>query len=403
MIENYCKKWGIKYSKWYKSDWKYGENEEQIEYINKIRKKIVNPLLSFKEKCYKNMTGKELSKAIYEFLIENKIDEILKQKAKILEKENQDLANEYEASFNTVIKILDEIVKIFGDEVLTFDKYADFLKISFSENGLGKLPAGFDQVTVGDVDRSRSHTVKIIFIIGLNDGSFPGVNTDEGFLNDSDREKLKQMEVELAKTTLEAIYDDNFNIYKAFTVSEEKLYMSYVSSNSQGEAQKPSTLLLRIKKMYPNLKEKSDIIKRETIVTRKEAIFDELLLNIRNFKDGKKIDKIWFEIYKIFEEDEKWKLKLQEAIKGLNFSNIPQDISKENIEKLYGEKLKTSVSKLESYQRCPFSFYLTYGLKLKDKEMFKLEMFDTGSFMHDVIDSFFEEIDVRRIKYTRNR
>ena len=269
--------------------------------------------------------------------------------------------------------------------------------------GFGKLPASFDQVTVGDVDRSRSHTVKVIFIIGLNDGSFPSVKNDEGFLNDSDREKLKEMEVELAKTTLDALYNDNFNIYKAFTVSEEKLYMSYVSSDSNGEGQKPSTLLLKIKKMYPKLKEKSDIIKKETVISKKAAIFDELLLNIRSFKDGVKIDKLWFEIYKIFEEDENWREKLENAMTGLEFSNLPEDIKRENIEKLYGEVLKTSVSRLESYQKCPFSFYLTYGLKLKEKENFKLESLDTGSFMHDVIDSFFEEVDIRRIKYKRPR
>ena len=93
----------------------------------------------------------------------------MKQKQKEVEKENADIVSEYEASFNIVIKILDEIVKVFGDERLTFDKYASLLKISFTENGLGKIPAGLDQVTVGDVDRSRSHKVKVIFIIGVND------------------------------------------------------------------------------------------------------------------------------------------------------------------------------------------------------------------------------------------
>jgi len=113
------------------------------------------------------MTGLELSKAIYEFLIENKIDKKLQEKARKIEEQNADLASEYEASFNTTIKILDEIAKIFGEENLTFDKYASFLKIAFSENALGKLPASFDQVTVGDVDRTRNHTVKIIFIIRI--------------------------------------------------------------------------------------------------------------------------------------------------------------------------------------------------------------------------------------------
>ena len=130
-----------------------------------------------------------------------------------------------------------------------------------------------------------------------------------------------------------------------------------------------------------------------------EAIFDELLLNIRDFKDGNKIDEIWFEVYKIFEEDEKWRERLKNAVKGLDFSNTPENINKENIQKLYGNTLKTSVSKLESYQKCPFSFYLQYGLKLKDKQGFKLERLDIGTFMHDVIDSFFEEIELRRIRF----
>ena len=396
-IENYAQKWGIKYSKWYKTDWTYGEDEESLKELNKIRKKAITPLLNFKEKWYKNMTGEALSKSIYEFLIENKIDQKLKEKAKQIEKQNADIASEYEASFNTVIKILDEIVKIFGKDELTFDKYASFLKISFTENALGKLPAGFDQVTVGDVDRSRSHKVKAIFIIGLNDGSFPSVNNNEGYLSDSDREKLKTMDIELAKTTLENLYNDNFNIYKAFTTSEEKLYLSYISADSEGTALKPSTLLLKIKKIFPNLKEQSDVVKKQSEITTKTAVFDDLLLNIRNYKDGKEIDEIWFEVYKIFAEDPKWNSKLEQAIKGLNFSNTPKELNKENIQKLYGTTLKTSISKLESYQKCPFSFYLKYGLKLKEKEIFKLETLDTGNFMHDVIDTFFEEIEIKKI------
>lgn len=359
--------------------------------------------MSFKEKCYKNMTGRDLSKAIYEFLKENEIDKKLQNKAEILEGSNADLASEYKMSFNMVMKILDEIVKVFGDELISFEKYASFLKIAFSENGLGKLPTGIDQVTVGDVDRSRSHTVKVIFIVGLNDGEFPSVNNDEGFLNDNDREKLKENGVELAKTTYQALYDDNFNIYKAFSTSEDKLYLSYVSSDSEGMGQKPSTLLLKIKRIFPNLTQKSDIITKEFEISRKAPVFDELLLNIRNFKDGKNIDDIWFEIYKIFDNDTEWAEKLQRAMEGLRFINKPEKIYKENVQKLYGNTLKTSVSKLESYQKCHFSFYLKYGLKLKEKETFKLASLDTGSFMHDVIDTFFEEVENNRIGSKRTR
>lgn len=204
------------------------------------------------------------------------------------------------------------------------------------------------------------------------------------------------MGIELANTTIDSLYNDNFNIYKAFGTSEEKLYMSYVSSDSEGTALKPSTLILKLKKMFPKLKEDSDIINKKAEISVMEAIFDELLLNIRNFKDGKDIEDIWYAVYKIFEEDETWSIKLKEAIKGLEFSNRPENLNPDNIKKLYGDTLKVSTTKLESYRKCAFSFYLTYALNLKEEKKFKLESLDTGSFMHDVIDSFFEEIDVNR-------
>ena len=72
------------------------------------------------------------------------------------------------------------------------DYFVKILKIGFKNSSLTKIPGTQDQVIFGDVDRSRSHKVKAIFIIGLNDGQFPSVHKDEGFLNDTDREILKE-------------------------------------------------------------------------------------------------------------------------------------------------------------------------------------------------------------------
>ena len=67
--------------------------------------------------------------------------------------------------------------------------------------------------------------------------------------------------------------------------------------------------------------------------------------------------------------------------------------SKENIEKLYGNTLSTSVSRLERYRSCPFSYYLEYGLNLKERETLRVQSFNTGSFMHETIDQFFEQVN----------
>ena len=399
ILERYCRKYGIKYSKWYSKDWDFGEeDEETLKYLNNIKKIIVNPLLKLKNSFFKVKNAKEISSNLYKFLEENNIKNKLIQKAG----SNEELLEEYTLGWNIVIKILDEITNVFNEEKMTFDKYLKLIKIAFSENGLGRIPSYNDQVIVGDIDRSKTHKVKSIFIIGLNDGLFTNINKDEGFIDDKDRENIKQYGLELASTTLEKIYENNFNIYKVFTTSEEKLYLSYSSANSDGTSLKPSEYITKIKKIFKQITEKSDIIKKEDAITNEAATFEELLLNIRKFEDGEQISPVWFEVYNVYKNNEKWNEKLQKALDGLNFTNVPENIDKENIQKLYGDVLKTSISRLEQYKKCPFSYYLKYGLKLDDRNTFKIEAIDTGSFMHEVIDEFFcnikeKEISVKEI------
>ena len=98
---------------------------------------------------------------------------------------------------------------------------------------------------------------------------------------------------------------------------------------------------------------------------------------------------MWYYVYDYYKKDENWNNKLQQSLKGLDYSNLPEKIKQENIDKLYGNKLTTSISKLEQYRRCPFSYFLQYGLKIKPQEELKVQSFDTGTFMHETIDEFF--------------
>ncbi len=395
-LENYCIKWGIKQSKW-KKDFIYELNDEnkkqEIERLNELRKQIIEPLLYLQEEIKKEKTAENITKAIYEFIQEQNIEEKIKTKITKLEDNNLlDLASEYKTSYKTIIDILDEIIVIFNKEKMTIDEYSKILKIGLKNSGLGKIPGTQDQVILGDVDRSRSHKVNTVFIIGVNDGVFPSVNKDEGFFNDIDREKLKQDGIELAKGTIDRIYEDNYNIYKAFTTAENKIYLSYVSSDSDGKSLRPSILIGKIKKMFPKLEEKSDVITKNYEIINKVVTYEELIENISKLKDREKIEDIWYEIYNYYKSQNEWKSKLEEDLKGLSYSNLPEIIKKENIDKLYGNTLNTSISRLEKYRSCPFSYYLQYGLKLKEKEQLKIKSFNTGSFMHETIDEFFDYV-----------
>ncbi len=419
-LENYCTKWGIKQNK-FKKDFIYemDKKKEEIEYLNKLRKQIIEPIEELKQEIRKNKTARAITENLYRFLQKQKIEEqIILKMEKLQEQKREDLAKEYKESYEILINILDEIVTIFNKDTLTIDMYTNLLKQGLKASGLGKIPGTQDQVIMGDVDRSRSHKVDVIFIIGLNDGVYPNINKNDGFISDEERQYLKEQGIELAKGMLENLYDDNFNIYKAFTTAEEKIYLSYSSADTEGKALRPSIYITKIKKLFPKLKEKSDVVTPIYEITNPKATYETLIeklaktIEFKKMKSEKQIEQkneietaeelkiantqgleqIWKEVYYYYKNKEEWCKKLSKDLEGINYTNLPKEIEKDTIEKLYGNVLKTSVSRLETYKKCAFSYFLKYGLNLKQKEELKIQSFDTGSFMHEIIDIFFSEI-----------
>lgn len=396
-LENYAFKWGIRGSKWYKEDWNYEE-----ENPNELRKKIVEPLLKLKNELEKGKNALNISKALYEFLEHNKIYDKIQQKIEVLEQKGElIIARNYKQSFEILIDVIDEMIELYQNEKISFAKFKELLKIGLSYKELGNIPEVLDEVILGDVERTRSSRIKVAFIIGVNDGSFPRTNKSEGFLNDEERNIFKDIGKEIAKGTLELLYDEQFAIYKALTTPEEKLYLSYASTDKDGRALRPSIIISKLKRLFPNLVETSSIVNEPAEITTKEGTFKVLLKELRKLSNGEPIDKTWYEVYNYFINDSNWKEKLRSAENGLYYTNIPEKVSQENIKKLYGETLNTSISKLETYSRCPYSFLLKYGLNLKEKEEYKIRTIDTGSFMHDVVDTFFKKVNnVSSIEYT---
>ena len=396
-FENYCTKWGINYNKW-KKEFTFEKQikPEEIERFEEIRKQIINPLEDLRQKLYKTKTVKNTVKAFYRFLEEQNIEQKIVSKIEELQvKKLLDLAAEYKKSYEIIIKLFDDMVDIFKDENMTIDKFMECFKVGLKNSSLGKIPGTQDQVIVGDVERSRSHKVKAIFIIGINDGVFPSNNKVEGFFNDKDRENLKENGIELANGTLENLYEENFNIYKAFTTAEEKLYLSYASSDGTGKALRPSMLIIKLKKLFPKLEEKSDLIDKKYEISNDKITYEELLENIYKLQNNEKIDDIWYLVYQYYKSQNQ--INLKNDLEGLKYTNIPKDIEQNVIDKLYGNTLKTSVSRLEKYSSCPFSYFLQYGLNLKEKEELKIQSFNTGSFMHETIDGFFEYVKNEKI------
>ncbi len=396
LLENYVKKWGIRGSKWYKSDFEFEEKNDIQDEVNKTKKQIIEPIIELKKNLLGEKTAKEITKKLYEFIEKNNIQEnILKKAEELEEKEQKEAADGYRAGIKIFFDVLDEIFMIFENDKMSFERYNKILQIGISQSEFGRIPSSFDQVLFGDTDRTKTRDIKILFLLGINDGAIPNILKDEGFLNDKDRDRLKENNIEIAKNSLELLYENQFNIYKVLCMPEEKLYLSYPVTDKEGKAIRPSILITQIKKIFENLTEDSDIIEKKYKITTKQATLNNVIEKYKQYLDGENIDEEWENAILWYKQNQKD--KITKILKGADYTNIPEQITAGNIKEIYGKNLRTSISRLEQYRKCPFSFHLKYGLKLNEEEEFKIRSLDTGNFMHEVIDEVFSKIETNQL------
>ncbi len=60
--------------------------------------------------------------------------------------------------------------------------------------------------------------------------------------------------------------------------------------------------------------------------------------------------------------------------------------------RLYGPVLRTSVSRMEQFAACPFKFFVNSGLRAEERKLFELDVKEQGTFQHDVLALFHEEL-----------
>lgn len=419
-LENYVLAYGIKGKKWMEEWINYSssilkeeeiseENKQRLERLNDIRETIVAPLDEFNKQCKGKKTLKEFATILYEFL-DSKLD-IMDTIDKYVDyfKENDMAieAKEYSEVRDIFIDVLEQAVDVLGNEVMDLNEFMKVLNIGLSQYEMGLIPVALDQVNIGDITRIKSRGTKALYIIGVNDGVLPSASKEEGILSDNDREILLEKGISLASDTITKIFEEQFLVYTAFTIAEEYLVVTYPLADFEGKSQRPSIIVHRLKKILPNVKEESEGFKlvndKYEKISAKIPTLNELMIAIRKNYDGAEIEDYWKYVYDWYLREPKWKERIEYVKKGLEYTNLENNISKEKAKKLYEDnknKISLSVSRLERYAQCPFAYYIQYGLKAKDRKIYEFTAPDLGSFMHEILDEFTNEIKEKDLKWS---
>lgn len=98
--------------------------------------------------------------------------------------------------------------------------------------------------------------------------------------------------------------------------------------------------------------------------------------------------------------DENYKQKVLNLRNSLeNDEPFDYKLSQNSLSLLYSNTMQTSISKLEKYFKCPFSYFLEYNLNLKDRKMFEILHLDIGNVFHNIFDMFMQKINDEKIDY----
>lgn len=393
VFENYTYTWNIRGKKMYTSgDWTMNpdgytdrnppENAEILRLANSAKNKIIPPLeklLSVFGDGNGVATVREISERIYYFAEDYSVDEILTEMA-----ENYCAlgmardADRTSRSWSYVTEILDKMVSVLGDTPLNVVRFARLFASVASGMDKGTIPTGVDEVILGSSSNVRLDHVKCAILVGSVAEEFPAnVDDSSHFFDDSDKVALEGVGITLSSPTEKlALSREYFMYYRSVLCATDRLYILAPTGNGA---------------------ELSDPAKRiETILGEKDIkcteTFSKMPLGDVLF------DRVTAE-YLISRRTDPDDISTLRSILGDAKKNVSLT-AKDDMIQPDGKKTSMSLSQsvIDTFIKCPFSYYCNSVIKLKPSEKADIGLNNVGSFIHAVFERFFTAVPAEKIR-----
>ena len=274
------------------------------------------------------------------------------------------------------------IETLFADLTLPLRDWLPVLDIGLSQLSIGVIPPALDQVLIGAVDRSRNPNLKVLFVLGCNEGRFPSLAPEISLLSDAEKETLQSLGLDLQDDLSSRLAREHYLAYIALTRSSEKLFLSYSLTDFRGRASNPSPFLFWLQRLFPKLS--TDRPSTQEDRTQRPVHWRELppllFQNPSFFQNppASTIEKIFLpSLFPIPPAE-------------------PEALSPEVLEKVFpNRQLHLTATGLETFAACPFRFFLEHILKAQERRLFEIDPLRRGSFLHELLHRLHLEIHRR--------
>lgn len=380
LLENYILEIGNREQIWngskgitYKGSFSNYEFEKICKSIEYVKECLSSFTLNFKGR----KTVAEIIDAYSKFIkyvdAENRIKAIVKQ---LQFEGNNEKADEIVSVYNHIMNSVNQMLTYFGDVSITFEKFYKILDSALSSTEIDALPSGVDDVIITSIDRFQASKAKVVFVVGVSDGVVPCGYINEGIFKDNE---LKSLGID--NDVIQKHCDENYVIYRMFASATDKLYISYPIADNEGKSVAPSTVIKNIRTLFCNISEIQNIYEKINKLEEVEGVIPTFNKVIKNNAEG-----FWQVVSKWYKKNHP---EMYDIIKNArDYTNLPPILHAENVKKLYGTEIKSSISKIEKFNQCQFAYFIRYGLNVDERKEYKIEAKDYGTYMHEIIEKF---------------
>ncbi|MGN1080536.1 MAG: PD-(D/E)XK nuclease family protein, partial [Acutalibacteraceae bacterium] len=384
-LENYVFIWNISGKRWFEEftlnpdgfqeEFSDGQKERLVE-VNRIRKKAIVPVQKVISRLKSIKTGEEISACIYEYLENNEIPKNLAAAAS-----DDAEAEIFSQVWDCLMGILDQLAVSVSGRRIDLPKYISLFELVVASKTIGSIPQRIDEVNVGNAERMRPASPKVVFIVGANDRIFPKIPSAGGLLTDSDRSELIKNGVKIKDGGENEMIRERALAYNAVCAASDMLFVTWSESDSSGTALYPSQIVTDILKIFPKIRvyrekaylEKEDRECLEPIASPLPALEAEALCGGKSTVFS---DSLRTALLQLDETSETLK-RIEEFSKLL-----PETVSREHAKELFGGDRQLSPTSIERFFRCPFRYFCMYGMKAKARCTTEMDNKNRGTLVH---------------------
>ncbi|WP_125604552.1 PD-(D/E)XK nuclease family protein [Lapidilactobacillus bayanensis] len=386
------------------------EQAAQMAAIENLHQFIAQVFNKWRANLKKVVTAKDFASCLYDFLNDQHVIATLQHWEQTAVKQNDlALAQQPRQTYQAFIGLLDDYVTIWGEQAFDLPVFIDLLNAGFNNTEFAQIPATLDAVLVSKAGMVQGQTQQITIILGATRDNLPAQTQTNQLIDDQERRLINQYLItankpqQLGEATNEQSVEQPLRYGLIFFSSQQRLIFTY-PRHSDGHAENQlSPYVARIQQQfqlptttlsdYPH--QESRIL--DFAASKRSVVGPLLLLNRQMKTQALPLPAAWQWVQQLLQTTDDHHF-FKQLLASLDYRNQPQNLTSENVQKLYGQHLFSSVSQLENFYMNPYDYFLKYGLKLRTRAEYTVDSANTGTFFHDYLDHFVKLLTERQFK-----